>query len=109
IPELVDPAESVAQILQSDLSSRTPLAQPPGASPALVMGYRACRWVKQSLRQELSLSGGCLVTLMENELWQTIPQKPLPQLAGSSESPSAMGWGGEAAPRRAVTEAPMHA
>ena len=41
----------------------------PGASPGSVMGYRACHWAKQSLRQELSLSGGCLVTLMEKELW----------------------------------------
>lgn len=50
------------------------------------MRYRACRRVKQYLRQELSLSDGCLVTLMENELWQTIPQKPLPQLASLLES-----------------------
>lgn len=50
------------------------------------MRYRACRRVKQHLRQELSLSDGCLVTLMENELWQTIPQKPLPQLASLLES-----------------------
>lgn len=46
----------------------------PGASPGLVTGYRACRWAGEGLRQELSLSGGCLVTLMENELWGPNPR-----------------------------------
>lgn len=46
----------------------------PGASPGLVTGCRACRRAEEGVRQELSLSGGCLVTLMENELWGPNPR-----------------------------------
>lgn len=65
----------------------------PGASPALVMGYWTCRWEKESLRQELSLFWW--LPSDPNGKWAvgTIPQKPLPQLAGSLENPGAMGGG----------------
>lgn len=78
----------------------------PGASPALVMGYWTCRWEKESLRQELSLSGGCLVTLMENELWG--PYHRNHSLSWRAHWKTQVPWEGvDTASTRAVTKAHM--
>lgn len=67
----------------------------PWRQPRLSNGHSARRWAEQGLRQEQSLSGGCLVTLMENELWGPNHRNhSLGWLAGPSESPSALAEGG---------------
>lgn len=67
----------------------------PWRQPRLSNGHSARRWAEQGLRQEQSLSAGCLVTLMENELWGPNHRNhPLGWLAGPSESPSALAEGG---------------
>ena len=89
-------AEGTAGTVQANLTSNTPMAHPqPWSQPRLSNGHSACRWAGQGLRQELSLSGGCLVTLMENELWGLNHRNhSLGWLAGPSESPSALAEGG---------------